>query len=138
MPARDIYHDTVKNALIKDGWTITHDPFQLKWGKKDLYADLGRERLLAAQKDTLRIAVAVKCFLGPSETADLEQAIGQYVLYDFIVAEREPDRILYLAVTGQVMNDVFDEAIGKLVLQNHRIRLIVFDPGSEVIIRWIA
>ena len=26
MPAKDIYHDTVKNALIKDGWTITHDP----------------------------------------------------------------------------------------------------------------
>jgi len=24
MPAKDIYHDQVKNALIKDGWTITH------------------------------------------------------------------------------------------------------------------
>jgi hypothetical protein len=23
MPARDIYHANVKNALIKDGWTIT-------------------------------------------------------------------------------------------------------------------
>jgi XisH protein len=22
MPAKDIYHDAVKNALIKDGWTI--------------------------------------------------------------------------------------------------------------------
>jgi hypothetical protein len=22
MPAKDIYHDVVKNALIKDGWTI--------------------------------------------------------------------------------------------------------------------
>jgi hypothetical protein len=25
MPAKDIYHDAVKNALIKDGWTITAD-----------------------------------------------------------------------------------------------------------------
>ncbi|WP_442949438.1 element excision factor XisH family protein [Nostoc sp.] len=24
MPARDIYHNNVKNALIKDKWTITH------------------------------------------------------------------------------------------------------------------
>lgn len=24
MPAKDIIHDAVKNALIKDGWTITH------------------------------------------------------------------------------------------------------------------
>jgi hypothetical protein len=23
MPARDIHHDAVKNALLKDGWTIT-------------------------------------------------------------------------------------------------------------------
>lgn len=43
MPARDIYHDAVKNALIKDAWIITHDPLSLKWGKKDMYVDLGAE-----------------------------------------------------------------------------------------------
>jgi hypothetical protein len=26
MPAKDTYHDEVKNALIKAGWTITADP----------------------------------------------------------------------------------------------------------------
>jgi XisH protein len=25
MPARDRYHDPVKNALIQDGWAITDD-----------------------------------------------------------------------------------------------------------------
>jgi hypothetical protein len=25
MPAKDLYHEAVKNALIKDGWTITAD-----------------------------------------------------------------------------------------------------------------
>ncbi|MFN9868505.1 MAG: element excision factor XisH family protein, partial [Pseudanabaena sp.] len=29
MPAKDIYHDNVCNALIKDGWTITDDPLVL-------------------------------------------------------------------------------------------------------------
>lgn len=32
MPAKDIYHDTVKRALIKDGWTITAENFQLRRG----------------------------------------------------------------------------------------------------------
>jgi hypothetical protein len=32
MPASDLYHDTVKNALTKDGWTITHDPYTLTFG----------------------------------------------------------------------------------------------------------
>jgi hypothetical protein len=39
MPAKDIYHDTVKKALEKDGWTITHDPLIIRWGKRDLYKD---------------------------------------------------------------------------------------------------
>ncbi len=32
MPAKDIYHDTVKRALVKDGWRITAENFQLPWG----------------------------------------------------------------------------------------------------------
>ncbi|HAX76056.1 MAG TPA: fatty-acid synthase [Cyanobacteria bacterium UBA11372] len=32
MPAKDLYHDTVRTALIKDGWTITDDPFKLRVG----------------------------------------------------------------------------------------------------------
>ena len=40
MPAKDIYHNTVKNALINDGWTITDDPLILSIGKKDLFVDL--------------------------------------------------------------------------------------------------
>ena len=52
MPAKDIYHDTVKAALIKDGWTITHDPLTIRLTRKKLYVDLGAERLIAAQRDT--------------------------------------------------------------------------------------
>ncbi|WP_445304883.1 element excision factor XisH family protein [Microcoleus sp. S36b_A4] len=36
MPARDIYHQVVKQALIKAGWTITHDPYPLAWAKRKL------------------------------------------------------------------------------------------------------
>ncbi len=37
MPAKDIYHDNCKQALINEGWTITHDPYNLKVGRKDLF-----------------------------------------------------------------------------------------------------
>jgi hypothetical protein len=50
MPAKDRYHQTVKNALIKDGWTITNDPLHLRWGNKDMYVDLRAERLFSAEK----------------------------------------------------------------------------------------
>jgi hypothetical protein len=67
MPARNIYHDCVRNALVNDGWVITHDPLRLRWGGKDLYVDLGAEQLLAAEKAGRRIAVEIKSFVGPSD-----------------------------------------------------------------------
>src|SRR2546429_105981 len=41
MPALDTYHNVGKNALVKDGWTITHDPLTLTYGQTDVFVDLG-------------------------------------------------------------------------------------------------
>ena len=48
MPAKDFYHNTVRNALIKDGWKITDDPLILKIGERSTFVDLGAEKLIAA------------------------------------------------------------------------------------------
>ena len=66
MPAKDIYHNKAKNALIKDGWEITHDPLRLSWGSKDMYVDLGAEQILAAERSGHKIAVGVKSFIADS------------------------------------------------------------------------
>jgi hypothetical protein len=79
MPARDIYHNTVKQALIKEGWEITHDPLRLQWGTKDMYVDLAAEQLVAAERRGQKIAVEIKSFIGPSEIEDLRNALGQFV-----------------------------------------------------------
>jgi hypothetical protein len=41
----------VKRALIKDGWTITHDPLHVDFGEVEFFIDLGAENLLAAHKE---------------------------------------------------------------------------------------
>jgi hypothetical protein len=41
--ARDLFHNIVKTALEKEGWKITHDPYQLRYGIADLYIDLAAE-----------------------------------------------------------------------------------------------
>jgi hypothetical protein len=137
MPAKDIYHDVVKRALVKDGWTITHDPLRLIYGPRDLYVDLGVHRLLAAEKGLEKIAVEVKTFRGASEMRDLETAIGQFVLYRTVLLETEPDRSLYLAVPQDVLKDVFDDPLGRLLLEKQVAQVVGFDPVQEVIIRWI-
>jgi hypothetical protein len=137
MPARDIYHSQVKNALIKDGWTITHDPLKLEIGSKDLFVDLGAEQLIAAEREQRKIAVEIKSFVGKSDVEDLEKALGQFVLYHDILDEVEPDRVLYLAIRRPVFEDIFEEPIGNILLKNGRVRLIVFDQYAEEIVKWI-
>lgn len=137
MPAKDIFHENLKKALEKDGWLITDDPLILKWGAKDLFIDLGAEKFLAAEKQGRKIAVEVKSFVGLSEVEDLKNAVGQFVLYHDILSRVEPDRELYLAVRDVTFVAIFDEPIGKILLENQRIRLIVFDANMEVIRQWI-
>ena len=137
MPAHDLYHNSVKNALIKDSWMITDDPLHLQWGTKDMYVDLGAEQLLAAEQGERRIAVEVKSFISPSEMVDLRDSVGQFVMYRAVLRQLQPDRTLYLAVREVTFNSLFEEPIGKLLRESECLNLIVFEPKKEVILRWI-
>jgi XisH protein len=76
MSRRDKFHDAVRHALEKEGWTITHDPLSLKIGNLKLEVDLGAEKLIGAQKDNQKIAVEVKSFLKTSKITEFYHAFG--------------------------------------------------------------
>ena len=66
--ARDLFHDAVRHALEKDGWTITADPFRLTVGTDtEFLIDLAAERLILAERNHERIAVEIKVFSEPSK-----------------------------------------------------------------------
>jgi CBS domain-containing protein len=137
MPARDLYHDVVVRALVADGWRITDDPLRLSYGARDVYVDLAAELPLAAEKDGHRIAVEVKSFVGASNIRDLEQAVGQFVLYREILARLDPARRLVMALPLAIHETLFMEPIGQLMVDTQHLALLVFDPTKEVIVRWI-
>ncbi|NES21535.1 MAG: fatty-acid synthase [Symploca sp. SIO3E6] len=138
MPALDIYHDAVKNALVKDGWTISHDPFHLRWGKKDMYVDLGAWQLLTAEREESKIAVEIKSFVGTSEMEDLKYAVGQFILYRAVMRQTDPDRTLYLAVRKITFDSLFEEPVGQLLIADENLNIVVFEAQSEVIVKWIT
>jgi len=136
MPAKDIYHEQVKNALIKDGWTITHDPYIMTFGQTDVFADLGAERALAAEKGNEKIVVEIKTFQGASAIRDLENAVGQYVFYRSLLARFDPNRKLFLAVPEGIFASTLNEPIARPVIEDLNVAIIAFDPKREVIIQW--
>ena len=128
----------MKTALLKDGWAIVKDPLTLKVGGRSTYVDLGAEKLFAAEKDHQRIAVEVKSFIGSSPVRELEQALGQYVMYSQILAKKELGWLLYLAVPEATWLDFFAEELPQLMIELNNIKLLIFEPSKEEVIRWIS
>ncbi len=90
--ALDKIHDAVKNALIKDGWTITADPYRIEFEEYRLYADLSAERPIAAVRGNEKIVVEIKSFLNRSSVTDFENALGQYLIYRRLLSKQNLKR----------------------------------------------
>ena len=136
MPAKDIYHDAVKNALIKDGWTITADPYYIIYKKLRLIADLEAKHSLSAQKKDEEIVVEIKSFINPSFIYDLERAVGQYIIYRNFLSRTSPSHQLYLALSQLIYQANFDETI-QIIVDENQLKLIIIDMEKEVITQWI-
>jgi|SRR5579871_184199 len=139
MPAKDLYHDAFVRSLQKEGWTITHDPLVLKVDETDLFLDLGAEKFVTAERGNERIAVEVKSFVNRSGTQELERSVGQFIVYSdaLHLSVQHADRILYVAIRTSTYLALFETGPGKMLLNNHRLRLIVFDAEQEEIRQWI-
>ena len=59
------------------------------------------------------------------------------MLYGDALARTDPARVLFLAVREQVYLDIFEEPLGRMLLDNKRVRLIVIDAMRREVVRWI-
>jgi XisH protein len=129
MPAKDIYHDAVREALEKEGWLITHDPYFIRLGKRRGFIDLGAE-IIGAEKGLEKIAVEVKSFLGASDVDEFEDALGQFLVYKMALEYKEPNRILYLAMPSDFHKTLFDDSFFVEILRRYQVNVIVYKKST--------
>ncbi len=137
MSRRDGFHQPLRHALEKDGWTITADPLQLVLGDTVLKADLGAEKTFAAEKAGRKIAVEVKNFDTLSPISELEKTMGQLQLYQWALDERDAERELFLALSEDAYHSYFHKPIFEMVVTRSKIKLLIFDERKEEILQWI-
>jgi hypothetical protein len=137
MPAKDIYHNAVKNALLKDGWTITADPYFIKYEDAELYADLAAEKPLSAERQGQKIVVEIKSFVGRSLMYDFHGALGQYVVYRNLIQLTEPEYTLYLAIDDLVYKNFFQRKSIQVITKENQLLLMVVEMEKEEILQWI-
>ncbi|MBD2627835.1 XisH family protein [Trichormus variabilis] len=138
MPAKDIYHDAVKNALIKDGWTITFDPYPIKYEEVKLLADLAGEKTLSATREGQKIVIEIKSFLSRSPMREFETALGQYLIYQTFLSLTNPEYKVYLAIGERIYEKFFEQIAIELILQRYQVSLLVVDINKEEIIKWTS
>jgi XisH protein len=135
--AKDRFHDVVKIALEKEGWKITHDPLTLRVDAiTDLHIDLGAEMLIAAERENAKIAIEIKSFLSQSAITDFHGAMGQFINYRYALADLDPDRKLYLAISLATYEGLFARRFVQSVVERAEVSLIVYDTKQEVIFKW--
>jgi XisH protein len=135
--AKDLFHNVVKDALLAEGWQITHDPFPVDYGDVQMQIDLGAERLLAAERDTEKIAVEVKSFINPSAISEFHTAVGQYLNYRRALRSQEPTRILYLAIPNQTYEEFFRLRFIQEGVIEYQLYLVTYDIEERRIVQWI-
>ncbi|MGL5080675.1 MAG: element excision factor XisH family protein [Microcoleaceae cyanobacterium] len=135
--AKDVFHYLVKDALIIDGWQITHDPFPIDYGEVQMQIDLGAERLLAAERGAEKIAVEIKSFTNPSAISEFHGAVGQYLNYRRALRVQDPARILYLAVPSQTYDEFFRLRFIEEGVREYQLYLLIYDVEEEKILQWI-
>jgi XisH protein len=136
--ARDLFHDNVKEALIKEGWLITNDPLSFKIGNVQVQIDLGAERLIAAERGSDKIAIEIKTFGNLSFVTSLYEAVGKYIIYRNVLSIREPERILYLAVPENIYSIYFGEQVIQKTMKEERFKLVIYNQFTEIITQWVT
>lgn len=137
--ARDRYHQNVRIALEKDGWSITDDPYFLMIGRRRGFIDLGAEReIIGAERNGEKIAVEVKSFLGGSDLDHFEDALGQFLVYLTALEDKEPDRKLYLAIPQTFHERFFDDPFFQKLAKRYDVKLLVYNEIENSIAAWIS
>ncbi len=125
MLVKDSIHATVNEAVIKDGWEITNDPYVISCGERFLFVDLGASGFIGVRQRNKQIAIEIKQFRSQSQVADLEQAIVHihYIASYLIKSIRNVTFILLFLTQSTATYE--SEPIGKLMIAQLPLKLIV-------------
>lgn len=133
--AKDRFHYAVRNALEKEGWIITADPYEVSVGDVDFEIDLAAQ-MLAAERAEEKIAVEIKSFISGSNVSEFHTALGQFLNYQFALEEFDPQRKLYLAIPDSIYKSFFQRRFTRSVIARNQINLLIYEPKQEIIVKW--
>ena len=136
--AKEHYHSAVVNALTKENWAITANPFDLEQGRTSYGLDWSEEKVIGAKKNDTQIAITVEEFLTSSPVSEFHLAMGRYMNYRMILDSTDPACLLYLAAPADTYSSFFVGQFPQAVVRQHKLKLLFYDPKCEVVTQWVS
>lgn len=134
--AKDKFHNIVREALEKDGWIITHDPYYLRVDDITYPIDLGAEQTIGAERNGEKIAVEIKSFLRDSMVNEFHTALGQYLDYETNLPFKEPNRLIFLAIPSKIWRQMQKTRAVVNSLERFKVRLCIFELENRIVEEW--
>lgn len=134
--ARDLIHEAVKEALIKDRWNVEDDYF-IRSGGIGFTIDLAAEKIIVAERGLERILVEVKSFGNPSLIYSFHEALGQYLDYRGALKDEGINRKLYLAVSESTYRQLRKKPFYQRRFKEHSIKQLIVNVENKTIVKWI-
>ena len=135
--ARDKIHYAVKRALEKDGWTITADPFYMRYRGLRVDIDLEASKFIELEQADRRILVEIKTFTRTSLPHDFYNAHGKYDFYKFVTEQKNMEQDVFLALSTVTYSRFAVQPAFLEYLDVRKIKVIVIDLNTETVKQWI-
>jgi hypothetical protein len=137
--AKDLIHSAVREALEKEGWSITRDPFTIDLTDDDTYfdIDLSAEKLNSGGRSMRIAAIEIKSFTGLSILHSFHEALGQYLNYRAALDEKGFDMDLYLAVSLEGWERLNSLSFVQRRIRQFQLKFILTDIYTKTIVEWI-
>jgi hypothetical protein len=80
----------------------------------------------------------VKSFLGASLVKEFHTALGQFLNYRFALQQKQPNRVLFLAVPLDIYTSFFSLALAQGVVAQYNVKVLVYHPETQEVRQWIS
>jgi len=87
--------------------------------------------------DESALLIELKGFEQSSQVEALMDALGKYNVYRSAMKYNDIIEPLYLAIPETAYLGIMSETLGREVLREYEVKLLVFDPEKREIVRWI-
>lgn len=136
--AKDLIHEVVKTAFIKDGWTISNDPFNVKLLRDFTFFEID----LAAHKipkDSLPIfiAIEIKSLAGASTINAFHTILGQFLNYKRALEDRALNNELFIAVSIKEWRELSGYEFVQRQIGYYSLKFVVIDIKQKQVMQWI-